>query len=419
MFRIEDISLENFYNQTNNAYNFFKNENSKNIETFSIPNGIVGLNDMKLYKLDFDEQQYNSVMDNLNKRAIDLTIPNLLLRKLVFTSIRRELGIHIDISMNDISKNDISYNNYFRIPTTENERIQLVASLQYYIYTIDLFLNDIKKVESPLNIQGKWDDWRLCDASCNGIDPYKIGRTNRIYRMQDISNNYNNTIESETSCVVTCPINCKGEWSNWSNCEANCTNNASSIKGKRTRTYNILTQPVNSGSACEFTNGYIQTDLTCDKTCPVNCEGNWEEWSTCEPNIACNGKDPLVKGKIKRKYIVTKPAINGGLSCIKENNYIETEECDSKCAVDSMFFWMTIAFGVPLLLIILYLVYTKFIKSNGDDGDGGDGDGDGDGDYGGTRTHARTHAPAAHVAAAYAPAAHAAATATKITKKSR
>jgi len=394
MYRLEDISIENFYNQTKNAYDFFITENNKNKEFF-FPSSIKDIS-LNYYNIQFSEEELNSVLNKLNIKADKLTITDLEKRKRILNNVKIELKKFTnDISMNDISNNDISNNIILKM-----KRQELFESLEFYLYIVELYLIDINRVENPLNIQGRWDDWRPCDAVCNGIDPYKIGRTNRIYRMQDISNGYTNTIETDSTCAIPCPVDCSGGWSNWTNCEANCINNESSARGKRTRIFNVNTKAVNSGNNCDYANGYLQVDTSCEKTCPVNCEGHWEDWSNCEPTSACDGYKPFTKGIQKRKYIVTKPATQGGLSCIHENNYIETQECESKCNVDSMFFWMAVALVAVLIIIGLYFAYTKFNSSGEDDGEGEDGDSVPVHTHTSTKTAATTVVPATVVPAA-------------------
>ena len=51
------------------------------------------------------------------------------------------------------------------------------------------------------------------------------------------------------------PINCIGEWSDWSECSTNCGN------GSQTRNYNVIQSAEFNGSGCAFNQHDIQTEV--------------------------------------------------------------------------------------------------------------------------------------------------------------
>ena len=79
----------------------------------------------------------------------------------------------------------------------------------------------------------------------------------------------------------------------------------------------IITEPLNNGYPCPFPDGY-QTCVSHNCTQPVNCEGEWEEYSSCSYNA---GKH---ENKRCRKYNVTQEALHGGATCPIEDGY---EQC--------------------------------------------------------------------------------------------
>ena len=110
-------------------------------------------------------------------------------------------------------------------------------------------------------------------------------------------------------------VDCSGNWGDWY-CAATCDgiNAISSRTGTRKRTYAVTTPASNGGASCPV---YApQTDSTCTKTdCPVNCIGDWNEWSACA--ATCDGINAISSrtGTRTRTYRVTTPASYGGTSC--------------------------------------------------------------------------------------------------------
>ena len=145
MYRLEDISIENFYNQTKNAYDFFITENNKNKEFF-LPSSIKDIS-LNYYNIQFSEEELNSVLNKLNIKADKLTITDLEKRKRILNNVKIELKKFTnDISMNDISNNDISNNIILKM-----KRQELFESLEFYLYIVELYLIEIN-LESALNL---------------------------------------------------------------------------------------------------------------------------------------------------------------------------------------------------------------------------------------------------------------------------
>ena len=215
---------------------------------------------------------------------------------------------------------------------------------------------------TPLTCSGDWGSWSPCDATCdpNGDKSIATGKQKRIYTITKPDSNTLKTIETEASCTKTCPINCIGNYSEWGECEANCDENQKKSEGKKKRTFTITRHQSNGGLSCSEKS--TDTDK-CIRTCPVNCIGRWSDWSACEADTTCNGKDPFTKGKRKRTYIITRPESDGGISCSVKNGEIQTEECKKECSVDSMFFYMTVVFGSFIALLLLFAIGYYFYSS--------------------------------------------------------
>lgn len=215
---------------------------------------------------------------------------------------------------------------------------------------------------------GNWNNWTDCDAVCNenGISDIATGRQKRVYTTTG-----GERMEVDIPCTKTCPLRCIGDYSIWSDCDAYCDNNNSNSisSGYKTRTYSIIRNSQNGGANCNVLNGTIQP-AKCDKICPVNCIGEWSNWSSCEATVACSGKDPDTKGKRRRTYKIITPASIGGNDCKIANGQMEIGECSKECPVDSMFFYMTILFvsffGLLILLTIGYFIRKYYNKKHTD-----------------------------------------------------
>jgi hypothetical protein len=117
------------------------------------------------------------------------------------------------------------------------------------------------------------------------------------------------------------PVNCIGNWSDWSSCNAICNGRTTSINGIKTRTYNITTAATGSG-ICPS----IET-LECIKTdCSVNCVGNYSDWTDTSNNPVCpsstnyfipDNSFNIIKNRTRR-FNILYDALNGG-SCHQQN----------------------------------------------------------------------------------------------------
>ena len=95
------------------------------------------------------------------------------------------------------------------------------------------------------------------------------------------------------------PVHCEYKYSDWSECSKPCGGGSMSSK------INIIKQAQHGGQACP-----TETEITnvCNvQPCPVNCEGEWAEWSECS--------EPCGGGSRERQYNITKQPQYGGTSC--------------------------------------------------------------------------------------------------------
>lgn len=112
-------------------------------------------------------------------------------------------------------------------------------------------------------------------------------------------------------CQAQCdadPMDCTGAWGEWGECSVSCG------EGTATRYYLITQQAYSGGEDCEYER-YEEQTTDCETgvlvdgelECPVNCEGDWDDWTDC--TVTCGG------GEQERLFTVTVEAAYGGYDC--------------------------------------------------------------------------------------------------------
>ena len=168
-------------------------------------------------------------------------------------------------------------------------------------------------ISSPKDCKGYWREWDKCSASCNG------GTHSRefvIYDEGDHDGNcpYRGNVESRPCNTESCPINCSGDWSSFSECNASCNG------GTKHRTF-VVENENYTGKSCSFVAGFVQIE-TCNKDpCPIDCVGTWIRTDHC--NASCGGNS----GTYTESYKVIQPPKYNG-SCINENAS-QTQSCSN------------------------------------------------------------------------------------------
>ncbi len=136
----------------------------------------------------------------------------------------------------------------------------------------------------------------------------------------------------EIDCIdenILCDIDCKGDWTNWSECDLSLCNSDKRVE--QTRTFYITQhQQGNYGKDCPYQDGQIET-----KTCrcdALDCEGYFEDITECNIDDLC---DPFQIEKEqykykKQKFKITQPARYGGKDCQYWDDEIILKICDGK-----------------------------------------------------------------------------------------
>src|SRR6056300_1094233 len=97
----------------------------------------------------------------------------------------------------------------------------------------------------------------------------------------------------------TMKIDCEGNWNLWSTCSKTCGG------GTQSRNWTTTTEPQNGGAACPSPSTETRDCNT--QGCKVDCKGNWNLWSTCSKT--CGG------GTQSRNWTTTTEPQNGGAAC--------------------------------------------------------------------------------------------------------
>ena len=195
--------------------------------------------------------------------------------------------------------------------------------------------------EKVLMIGHNTDDkncWYVRNPSNSDRTVNAIHNTDNKYQMTCVDSN-GNPIECNTSkencnglsnyyysasdnlCKQHIPVNCEGDWGKWSSCDKTCGG------GKQTRTFTVSRDAAHGGKSCSNSNGEVETKTCNIQPCPVNCEGDWGEWSK-KCSKTCGG------GELKRTFIVTKDAAHGGEPCLKNHGDVETRPCNTQPCPD-------------------------------------------------------------------------------------
>eukprot|EP00976_Prorocentrum_cordatum_P084256 1185576-Prorocentrum_minimum.AAC.2 len=118
----------------------------------------------------------------------------------------------------------------------------------------------------PVDCEGNWDTW----SPCNGVTetrerPFVVSRS---VKNKGRPCTFFGRVQTDD-----CHIDCIGGWGEWSACVAQNT--------RRKRMYTVSVGSKRGGAKCVHNHGAIQFDET---TCPIDCVGEWTDWSSCVPN---------------------------------------------------------------------------------------------------------------------------------------
>jgi len=147
----------------------------------------------------------------------------------------------------------------------------------------------------PVNCAGSWNTWSSCSSECGG------GSQNRTFNVTTAPAHGGAecaAAESQSCSTSPCPVHCQGSFSAWGPCSNSCGG------GTQVRTFNITTQASFGGDDCAAS----PDSQSCNsRACPVDCTGSWQEWGPC--SLECGG------GTRSRIFTVMMQQAHDGIAC--------------------------------------------------------------------------------------------------------
>jgi hypothetical protein len=229
------------------------------------------------------------------------------------------------------------------------------------------------KCEGTYENWTNWSNWTndtICpsvtnyifeDSAFNITQSRTRKRTFKISNSSSLFDNYScpqeediKTKEKETH-NYTCPRNCLGVWSNWSECNTGCPGNATTNSGISTKTASggqatqIRTFIIDKGKTAlgigeQCTNQHGNTGSKSCNTgvaCTINCTGGyWDNWTPCTAPV-CNSSitetESTKTGTQIKNWIDAIGPFNNGTPCPTS----VTNNCSRTCQIDCKGTWDT------------------------------------------------------------------------------
>ena len=182
----------------------------------------------------------------------------------------------------------------------------------------------------PIDCQGNWSEWSSCKRDGKEVTCGDATRTKTFNVSVNSENGGSICPENLYQCcnLEDCPIDCEGNWSEWSSCKRD-GKEVTCGEATKTRSYNVTFYPKNGGKACPK-----DEEENCNlKACPVDCQGSWSEWSSCKKDgeeVTCGDATRT------RSFNVSVNPKNGGKACPES----QEESCNLiGCPVDCQGYW--------------------------------------------------------------------------------
>ena len=124
--------------------------------------------------------------------------------------------------------------------------------------------------------------------------------------------------ESEKCNTQPCPINCEGSWGGYGTCNKTCGG------GTQTETYSIKTKAEYGGTACPTV---VTNSRPCNTDeCPIDCVGSWGPWGQCSKLCGSGVQTETYNIRTRAEY--------GGVACptvLTKTRQCNTQSCPVNC----------------------------------------------------------------------------------------
>ena len=184
-------------------------------------------------------------------------------------------------------------------------------------------------IQCPIDCTGEWDEWSTCSVPCGGGNQTHayVVLTEAQHGGACPNADMVETRDCNTAACAPPPelVNCNGYW-DVGECSHMCAPG-----GTRQRVFVVNNSEANGGAPCSSTAGAVEVQpCNEDVQCPVDCIGVWRDWAPC--SLSCGG------GEQTRSFEISSPASNGG-AC-PEEDVVQTQSCNTQpCPVDCTGAW--------------------------------------------------------------------------------
>ena len=182
----------------------------------------------------------------------------------------------------------------------------------------------------PVDCLGQWSSWDSCTVACGGGGTQ--ARTYTVIQGAEYSGGAcaaQNAEQQWQSCndmACNAVSNCVGRWESWSACSELCGG------GQQSRIFSVSQNARNGGTACAVSHGDAELTTCNTDACPINCDGAWSSWGTCD--APCAGGASPNGGAQTRRFDIMVAADFGGIGCAAGNGEIESQACNTAGCAD-------------------------------------------------------------------------------------
>lgn len=167
----------------------------------------------------------------------------------------------------------------------------------------------------PINCTGSWSDWSTCTADCAGGNQTSVFTITTPAQHGGLLCEAENSTERNQTCNThPCPVDCLGEWGNWTECSAACGT------GRQSSVFHMERDSRYGGVDCPAADNEVREQTCNEQPCPVPCVGGFVDNGPCLATCSSTGLQHEV-------FLVTTEAQHGGKPCLFANSSARFTAC--------------------------------------------------------------------------------------------